>query len=480
MMRAFSRRGRWLAILDNELRQILSQRMAVGASLLLAAAMAVALLLGSLHHQQQLDQQLTFQAIVDRQWADQPDRHPHRVAHFGTFAFRPPSSLAFFDPGVDRQVGNAQFLEAHRQNPANFAAAGQMPVFTAISHLSPAMLLQVLLPLLMLAIGGLSVAREREQGTWLSMRSQGLPAGRIVLSKGLAYALLGAIIVSVACLLTLVLITLVGGKAHTGTLVALAALGLAYLVYALFWAQLAVLVSALCKDSRQTLALLAGIWLLLVVVSPRAMPFLVALPDPPVDRTTFNAAIDADLRALGDSHNTQDPHFAAFRQATLKRYGVERVEDLPVNFGGLLMQEGERRTSEVFERHYATLQARWDGQEKRLTWLAVLNPVLALQQASAALAGTDRNAFRHFEAQAETYRYAFIQQLNQVHTHEIRYENDRGQRVSRDHWQAIAPFVYQPETLVQRLRRTGLPLAILFGWSLALPLLAAAFREPRR
>lgn len=480
MMRGFSRRGRWLAVLDNELRQLKNQRLVLGIGLLLVMALAVALLVSWLNHERQLEQQHGFQALVDQQWADQPDRHPHRVAHFGTFAFRPPSTLAFFDPGVDRQVGNAQFLEAHRQNPANFAAAGQMPALASLTQLSPAFLLQVLMPLLLLAMGGLAITREREQSTWLAMRSQGLRTGQLVMSKGLAYALIGALVVLLAFLLTVALISLTATRAQPGTLITLTTLGLAYLAYALFWAQLSVLVSALCKDSRQALALLACLWLVLVVVSPRAMPFLVALPDPPIDRVIFNAAVEADLRALGDSHNTSDARFAAFRRETLERYGVDRVEDLPVNFGGLVMQEGERRTSEVFAQHYAALQTQWDRQEKRLTWLALVNPVLAMQQASSALAGTDRNAFRHFETQAEGYRYDFIQQLNQVHTHEIRYENDRSQRVSRDHWHAIAPFVYQPETFADRLGRAYVPLAILFGWCLALVLISSTLREGRR
>lgn len=480
MMRGFSRRGRWLAVLDNELRQLKNQRLVLAMALLLVLAVSVALLLSWLHHERQLEQQHGFQALVDQQWANQPDRHPHRVAHFGTFAFRPPSTLAFFDPGVDRQVGNAQFLEAHRQNPANFAAAGQMPTMANLAQLSPAFLLQVLLPLLLLAMGGLAVSHEREQGTWMAMRSQGPRTGQLVMSKGLAYALVGALLVLLTFLLTVMLIGLTMTRAQPDTLVALSALGLAYLAYALFWAQLSVLVSALCGDSRQALAFLACLWLVLVVVSPRTMPFLVALPDPPVDRVIFNAAIEADLRALGDSHNTNDARFAAFRRETLERYGVHRVEDLPVNFGGLVMQEGERRTSEVFAEHYAALQAQWDRQETRLTWLALLNPVLALQQASSALAGTDRNAFRHFETQAEGYRYDFIQQLNQVHTHEIHYENDRSQRVSRDHWQAIAPFVYQPETFAERFRRAYLPLSILIGWSLALVLIGSSLRESHR
>ncbi|MGG7664152.1 hypothetical protein [Dyadobacter sp. BHUBP1] len=51
---------------------------------------------------------------VHDQWMNQPDRHPHRVAHYGYMVFREKSPLSFFDFGLDSYVGNSVFLEAHR------------------------------------------------------------------------------------------------------------------------------------------------------------------------------------------------------------------------------------------------------------------------------------------------------------------------------------------------------------------------------
>jgi ABC-2 type transport system permease protein len=42
--------------------------------------------------------------VADR-WAAQPDRHPHRVAHYGYLLFRPRSPLGFFDAGVSAHTG---------------------------------------------------------------------------------------------------------------------------------------------------------------------------------------------------------------------------------------------------------------------------------------------------------------------------------------------------------------------------------------
>ncbi|WP_254554927.1 hypothetical protein, partial [Salmonella enterica] len=60
------------------------------------------------------------QSHADHAFEAQPDRHPHRVVHYGHFIVRPLGPLAAFGPGVDAFTGNSMFLEGHRQNTANF------------------------------------------------------------------------------------------------------------------------------------------------------------------------------------------------------------------------------------------------------------------------------------------------------------------------------------------------------------------------
>jgi ABC-2 type transport system permease protein len=64
----------------------------------------------------------------------QPDRHPHRVVHYGTFIFRPLGALAAFDPGVDAFTGSSMFLEGHRQNSANFGDVRQSRCWCASAN----------------------------------------------------------------------------------------------------------------------------------------------------------------------------------------------------------------------------------------------------------------------------------------------------------------------------------------------------------
>ena len=50
---------------------------------------------------------LQYQKIVRANWLSKPDKNPHRMAHYGYVAFRPKSSLSFFDFGMESFTGQS-------------------------------------------------------------------------------------------------------------------------------------------------------------------------------------------------------------------------------------------------------------------------------------------------------------------------------------------------------------------------------------
>src|SRR5688572_29124383 len=56
-----------------------------------------------------------YQQKARESWDANPDKHPHRMAHFGSFAFRIKHPLSMFESGMESYTGNAVFLEAHKQ-----------------------------------------------------------------------------------------------------------------------------------------------------------------------------------------------------------------------------------------------------------------------------------------------------------------------------------------------------------------------------
>lgn len=468
-------------IARDELRLMLRNRVAVIAFTLLILLTLVAIASSWAHQQRIADLRARHQQAAADAFDAQPDRHPHRVVHYGSFIFRPLGPLAAFDPGVDSFTGNSMFLEGHRQNTANFGDVRQSSLLVRFGQLSPAFVLQTVAPLLLVFLGFAAVARERERGTLRLLMLQGVGRGQLVMGKlvALGTVALGAVIPA------LIGLAVLATRPDADPLPILA-IGAGYTAYLLLWCVIILTVSALVPRARDALLALVAIWAVTTILIPRLAPDLAGQMHGLRNRFQTDVAIASDLRRLGDSHNPDDPHFAAFKAATLERYGVSRVEDLPVNYKGLLALEGERLTAALFDRYAAESFAAQGRQNAVVSAASALSPAIALRSLSMAAAGTDLSGHRRFLEQAEAYRYTLVQQLNRMQAQGVAYADDtatdagadRRKRVDAANWKAMPDFSFvrpDPATLAG----AALPgLAVLFAWlAAAATVLAIAARR---
>ena len=470
----------------NDLISMARNRVAAVAILLTLLLSIVAALTSIAHRDANADMRARFQVEADTRFDGQPARHPHRVVHYGHFVFRVPPPLAAFDPGVDAFTGNSIYLEGHRQNSANFGDVRQSSLLARFGMLTPAFVLQILAPLVLIFIGFAVIVREREAGTLRQTMAQGLRAPQLVVGKLLALFTAAALLGAPGALALGWLVMAEGAPALPALVLASA-----YAVYLAIWTSLILFVSARASTSRGALLLLLSIWAAFAILIPRVAPDLAFAAHPTQTRLETDIAIQRDLRQMGDSHNPDDPHFAAFRQSVLDRYGVERVEDLPVNYRGLLAMEGERMSSLLFERYAEQLATEQRQQSHFALMAAAFSPTIALRDFSMRAAGTDLEAHRRFLTQAEAYRYSIVQQLNRLQAETLTYADDsnrnsdpdaaRRVRIDTDNWQALPDFEYQAADPGAQLRSaTPAALWLAFWLGLAGVLLMATVRVLRR
>jgi len=450
-------------IAREEWRALMRDRAAVFGLGLLTVLMLVASLSAWEQQRHASAERARYQGAVDAQFKAQPDRHPHRMVHYGQFVFRPLNPLAAFDPGIDGFTGNTLFLEGHRQNSANFGDVRQTSLLLRFGALTPAFVLQVLAPLLLVFFGHAAVARERESGTLRVLLAQGVASRQVVFGKLIALAGFAALMLVPALAgLALLAATTDARAIHAALLAA------GYGAWLVLWSLAVVLVSLLCARGRDALLVLLAVWAVVVILLPRWIPDLanraVAVPT----RFENGIHVQREYIAMGDSHNPDDPKFKAYREGLLKQYGVTRVEDLPVNFKGLVGLEGERKSSSLFNRYAADTfdrQARQNAIVDGFGWLA---PTLALRRLSMAASGTDLANFRSFTEQGERYRYGLIQGLNRLQAERLAYADDttpgKENRISHDHWQAFPAFQYEEAPMKETLQRVAPAGAILLAW----------------
>ena len=451
-----------LRIAREEWRALVGDRAAVFGLALLTVLMLIAAITAWDGQRRANAARAHYQATVNAQFKAQPDRHPHRMVHYGQFVFRPVNPLAAFDPGIDGFTGNTLFLEGHRQNSANFGDVRQTSLLVRFGALSPAFVLQVLAPLLLVFFGHAAIARERASGTLRMLLAQGVRARQIVFGKLLALGGFAGLMLLPA----LLALMLSDDTAAAAVLVA------GYTAWLLLWTLMVVLVSMLCTRSREALLVLLATWTVLVILLPRIVPALATAAVTVPTRFENAIGVQRDYLALGDAHNPDDPKFKAFRERLLKQYGVTRIEDLPVNYKGLVGMEGERASSALYGRYAADMLDRHARQNAIVDSFGWLSPTLALRRLSMAASGTDLASFRSFMEQGERYRYQLVQGLNQLQVNALTYADDttpgKENRIDHAHWRAFPAFHYIPATRADTLQKLAPAGVILLAWLAAL------------
>jgi ABC-2 type transport system permease protein len=252
----------------------------------------------------------------------------------------------------------------------------------------------------------------------------------------------------------------------------------AYLLYLVIWAALAMLASALLRRRAAVLATLATLWIALNLVLPAVAASWASNAAPMVGKLETDLAMLSDLRKLGDGHNANDPAFAKLRADLLARHGARRVEDLPMNLRGVVAQVGERKLTETLNR-YARAQAAAEARQAEvLARHGWFTPLLAVAEASRAVAGTDLVHHHRFLLEAEALRYAFVQGLNKIHAEKLAYSDDvrrsgdalaeERTRVDATNWQLLERFRFEPDAAGSRITRAGPQWLMLCVWCVIL------------
>ncbi len=396
-------------------------------------------------------------------WLNQPDQNPHGAAHDGLFAIKPVRPLAAVDRGIETFTGTVIPMQAHSAQHAAYRPAADRTSLVRFGELTAAMLLQLLAPLLIIVAGFDMVARERERGTLHQLLAAGVSLPALLLGKALALGAVVGLVALLAALIGLGVIVLGDQVTFVDTALRAALLVGAYGLYLTGFVAATLAVSSVAKTSRAALGFLLVYWMLGVVVVPRAAADAAAWLAPAPTIGEFSTAVDADLRNGLDGHNPYGEREEAFRRQVLADYGVESVEQLPVNFDALLLQADEEYAAVVYERR---MREVWNAHERQaFLHLAVfpVAPIVAVRTVSMTTAGTDLAQHRHFADAAEAYRQAFVGALNHDMATRSR-SGDWNYRANRDLWASIAPFTYvAPSWRDSAARARGAWMA-LAGW----------------
>ena len=460
-----------LIIAKQTYKATFNNKATLALTILLGLSLCLATYIGWQNFKTQNNQRIHYKELVRKQWLSKPDKHPHRMAHYGYLAFREKHELSFFDFGIESFAGVSIFLEAHKQNTVNFSEASFSNGMLRFGEISVAMVLQLLVPLLIFFLGYNSISSERESGTLKILLCQNVSWKKLIWGKTL-----GIIGVCLSIFIPLILLTILlwaslsDWPVSADASLRLAILMLGYSIYFFIISAITVLVSAFQHSSKTALTTLLACWILFLVIMPRISQAIGTSMYPTPSKIEFADAIATDISKQGDSHDPDDAHYASIKDSLLRTYHVDDVKKLPFNYGGYIMAEGEKITSGIYSDHQKNLNKTFAKQNSIISFMGLLNPYLSLKQLSMALTASDFNTFTDFQNQAEAYRYGLAQKMNKLQIDKISNtspgEHGKPLSISRSNWAEQPDFNYQFKSLKDVLQTQLLPMLSLVIWLL--------------
>jgi ABC-2 type transport system permease protein len=210
--------------------------------------------------------------------------------------------------------------------------------------------------------------------------------------------------------------------------------------------------------------------------------------EPSIGKLEADFKVEEKLRSLGDGHDVNDPAFVTLKQDLLDKYNVDSVDDLPVNFRGIVAQYSEQRQAVVINEFAETRMQEELAQARIARQFGWLSPTVALRSFSTLLAGTSIETHHRFLREAEILRMQFVQGLNKVHVEKLDYKLDMNRNSSEEaadkavveasNWAVLSEFSFEPEAPMARLSSAAMYCLQLLLWvGVAVLLLKLAVRR---
>lgn len=450
-------------IFKNEWSFFLRNSIFLGTGIGFIIFLVVSILLGNKEAQKQKVESNKAQEHLREQWESIDAMNPHSAAHYGTYVFKPNNLLSSLDDGVNSVTGKVLRVEGHVQNEIVYSEASQMQVISKFGKLKSSLLLQYIVPLLLIFLAFNTVSSEKQSGRLKLLELQGARIKSVLWAKTLSVWVYGVILIAI--------VVTIYGVLNAANLTAdvLARCMLFFLSYALYYfiiSGLTVFFSARWQNATAALTSMLGIWIFWTMFLPNIwMSTAEQLHELP-SRSEFQTAMKEDRSKGLDGHNPSDTRSETLKEETLKKYGVDSLSQLPINFDGLVMQADEEYGNMVWDKHFGNLREVYAKQKKNYQWAGVFNPFIALQNASMGFTGNDNLHHQEYLLQVEKYRRSFIKALNDKHAYGGSKTGDWGWTADNDFFKSMPAFMYQPAVVTMTLPYYKTDLLLLAFWAM--------------
>ena len=403
-----------------------------------------------------------------QQWLNQEDKGPHSAAHYGLYAFKPVPALSIMDKGMEDFLGSATWLEAHNQNEVMMRAVDDGNSLIKYNSVTVGFLWQFLLPLILLILTFNAVTKEKENGTLTMLLSTGTSGRYILMGKvmGILKAFMLYIFIPQVVILIITLLVTAGGGVSR-ELGFLTLVIVFYLVLYFLIANLSVYLSAIFKTSSQVLIVSIGFWVVATFILPRLYGSIAKHMYSTPSSYEFTYIVN-EQRAKGmDGKGSYEIFQQKLKDSLFAVYKVNKIEDLPIGFGGVALEYSEKRDYAAYDKNYGEVHQQFVKQDQLMNAGALFSPLLAMRNLSFGLSET--NIYRHldFTNQAEVHRRDIATKMN---SDIVKYGSSKGKdekykyNAGKRLWKTVSNFDFKKPSFGEVIANQWLNIVALLAW----------------
>jgi ABC-2 type transport system permease protein len=450
-------------IIKNEWSFLFRSRVLLGTSSAFLLVLMGSVFLGYYQTKKLTQNYQTAQKHVREQWESIKEMNPHGAAHYGTYVFTPTTLLSTLDEGVNSITGNVLRVEGHIQNEIVHSEASQMMAVSKFGKLKSSLLLQYVVPLILIFLAFHSVSQEKQSERLKLLILQGAKPTQLILAKTFSVWLYGVGLLTFT-ILTYALFNL--QSLDTEILIRAALFFLAYCLYYFIVSALTVFFSAQWQNATAALTSMLGIWIIWTIFLPNMMMSTVEKLYPLPSRNEMQSAMKEDRSKGIDGHNPSDEREKELEKEVLKKYNVDSLSQLPINFDGIVMQADEEYGNKVWDKHFGHLRRVFSAQKRAYQLGGIINPFVSLQNTSMGFAASDNLHHQEFLVQVENYRRVFIKTLNDKHAFGGSKTGDWDWKANNAFFKAVPDYSYKPIALASVFGAYIMDVLLLAFWTL--------------
>ena len=448
-------------IILNEWKMLVRNRVFIYLTIFFVLSLSLVVWMGINQNSAQQEYRNKAQRHVRTQWDNLEAMNPHRAAHYGSYAFKPNNLLNSMDGGINDITGNVIQLEGHVQNEIVYSEASQSLSISKFGKLKSSLLLQYVIPLFLIFLAYGSISNEKETQRLKLLIFQGIPMTRLVFAKSLSIWIYG-----LSLLLATVFIQSMLISSDPEVFRRLTLLVFSYGSYYYIITSLATYFSARLKNNTSALSAILATWILWTIFLPKIWGNAVEKIHPLPSRMAFKAAMKEERSKGIDGHNPTDKRREELKNKYLTEYKVDSLQQLPINFDGIVMQEDEEYGNLVWDKHFGSNYTILQKQKGLYQVSGLLNPFASLQSASMGFCGTDMIHHLDFLKKAEDYRRVLIKALNDKHAYGGSKTGDWGWTVDSTFFRSVQGFSYKSPKINDQINHYLIDILCLLWWGL--------------